>query len=155
MNRRTKIGLATLAAGALVAGAALRASEPALKPQVRNLLTTALAQEFTPGREVLVDLVEIPPNTALERHWHPGEEFHYYLEGDARIEVEGQPAIEGKPGTVGHVPFRKAHKATAGPQGAKILVFRVHTQGQPWRYPAPDEAHAHTHEHADGGVDGQ
>ncbi len=110
------------------------------KAEVKNLLTQALDEKFTPGREVLVDDVRIPPNTALERHWHPGEEFHVYLEGEVEVQIEGLPTIHGKPGMVGHVPFRKPHRAVAGPHGAHILVFRVHTTGAPWRYPAPEDS---------------
>ncbi len=113
-------------------------SHPAAS-QVTNLLTTALSDEFTPGREVLIDLVEIPPNQKLDWHWHPGEEFHFYLAGNPVIERRGAPPILGKAGTVGHVDFKQRHQATAGDQGAKILVFRVHTKGQPWRY--LDESH--------------
>ena len=102
--------------------------------RVTNLLTAALSPEFTPGREVLIDLVEIPPNQKLDWHWHPGEEFHYYLEGNPVIERRGAPPILGRVGTVGHVEFNQRHQATAGSEGAKILVFRVHTAGQPWRY---------------------
>lgn len=128
------------------AGLALGVAMPAVSHQaaskVTNLLTVALAPEFTPDREVLVDLVEIPPNQKLDWHRHPGEEFHYYLEGNPRIELRGAPPIEGRPGTVGHVAFQQVHQATAGDRGAKVLVFRVHTKGQPWRYlePAPDPA---------------
>lgn len=102
--------------------------------KVNNLLTVALSDNFTPGREVLIDLVEIPPNQKLDWHWHPGEEFHYYLEGNPIIERADAPAIQGKPGTVGHVGFKQRHQASAGDQGAKVLVFRVHTKGAPWRY---------------------
>lgn len=130
---------ALLFGAALVAAKAADAPAPQAKPNVKNLLQAALAEEFTPGREILVDIVEIPPHAELERHWHPGEEFHYYLEGDARIEIEGEPVIEGKPGTVGHVPFKKRHRAVAGEKGAKVVVFRVHTKGEPWRY--VDEKH--------------
>ena len=35
-----------------------------------------------------MDLVEIPPNGQLDRHWHPGEEFHDYLEGDPEITIK-------------------------------------------------------------------
>jgi quercetin dioxygenase-like cupin family protein len=144
MNARG-IGIVLVAAGALLGGTTPDAAAPPTKANVQNLLQQVLDPEFVAGREVLVDFVEIPPNGVLERHWHPGEEFHYYLEGDARIEIEGQPPIEGKPGTVGHVPFKAKHRAMAGPQGAKVLVFRVHTQGQPWRYPA-ESAQAHVHQ---------
>lgn len=120
------------------AGVALGVVTPVMSHQagakVTNLLTRALSHEFTPEREVLVDLVEIPPNQKLDWHRHPGEEFHYYLEGNPRIELRGAAPIIGKPGTVGHVPFQQVHQATAGDQGAKVLVFRVHTKGLPWRY---------------------
>ena len=139
------IGLVLLTTVALLGGTTPDAAAPVVQANVQNLLQRALDPEFTAGREVLVDLVEIPPNGTLERHWHPGEEFHYYLEGDAQIEIDGQPTVQGKPGTVGHVPFRARHRAMAGPQGAKVLVFRVHTQGQPWRYPA-EASQAHVHE---------
>ncbi len=118
----------------LAAGTTPDPSSPPARPDVKNLMLTSLADEFTPGREILVDLVQIPPNTALERHWHPGEEFHYYLEGEVEIKIDGEPTINGTPGTVGHVPFMKRHQAVAGKQGAKILVFRVHSKGEPWRY---------------------
>lgn len=104
------------------------------KSKVTNLLQDSLSEEFTPGREVLVDLVEIPSNSQLDRHWHPGEEFHYYLEGDPEITIEGKSLIHPALGTVGHVPFETLHRAGAGKSGAKILVFRVHTKGKPWRY---------------------
>ena len=104
------------------------------KSKVTNLLQDSLNEAFTPGREVLVDLVEIPPNSQLDRHWHPGEEFHYYLEGDPEIAVDGIGLTRPALGTVGHVPFETLHRAGAGNAGAKILVFRVHTKGKPWRY---------------------
>lgn len=115
-------------------GVVVGAGVPAAKPKVTNLLQTELSADFTPGREILVDLVEVPPNAVLERHWHPGEEFQYYLEGDAMVDIEGQGTITGKPGTVGHIPYKKHHTARAGARGAKVIVFRVHTKGEPWRY---------------------
>lgn len=101
--------------------------------KIINLLLESLAVEFTPDREVRIDLVEIPPDTALGWHWHPGEEFHYYLEGEVEIQIEGRPSIIGEPGTVGHVPFKTEHQAVTHEIGAKVLVFRVHTKGEPWK----------------------
>jgi len=135
--------LITLFGAGLVVGATLDAAPPPAKVNVQTLMQTALAEEFTPGREVLVDFVEIPPNTTLDRHWHPGEEFHYYLEGEVEIKIDGEPAVKGKPGTVGHVPYKKWHLAVAGEKGAKILVFRVHTKGEPWRYLEEEGAAGH------------
>lgn len=89
----------------------------------------------------MVDLVEIPPNERLDWHWHPDEEFHYSLEGSPVMERADAPAIIDRPGTVGHVGFKQRHQATAGDRGAKILVLRVHTKGEPWR--DVDEAQDH------------
>jgi len=85
-------------------------------------------------KDRLIDLVEIPPNQKLDWHWHPGEELHYYLEGDPVIELADAPPIVGKPG---HGRARGVQAATPGDcrgKGAKINVFRVHTKGAPWRY---------------------
>ena len=118
----------------LVACNTPRMSSPPTELKLENLLQKSLAEEFTPGREIVVSYVEIPPNMTMDRHWHPGEEFHYYLEGKVEIAIDGEPSIIGTPGTVGHVPFKQMHTAIAGEKGAKILVFRVHTKGEPVRY---------------------
>jgi len=102
--------------------------------KIENLLLESLSEQFTPDREVRIDLVEFPPDTVFGWHWHPGEEFHYYLEGEVEIQIEGQPSIIGKPGTVGHVPFKTKHQAVTHDKGAKVLVFRVHSKGEPWKY---------------------
>jgi quercetin dioxygenase-like cupin family protein len=121
--------------GRALAGASEpQASEPFAKAEVSNLIRQMLASEFTPEREVLVDLVEVPPNTRLERHWHPGEEFHYYLEGEPVITIEGSPTIHAKEGTIGHIPFQAEHVLSTAEKGARILVFRVHTAGEPLRH---------------------
>ena len=128
------------AAGTLV-GAAVPVLSHSAGSKVTNLLTAAFSTDFIPEREVLIDLVEIPPNQKLDWHWHPGEEFHYYLEGNPVIERVDAPPIIGKLGTVGHVAFKQRHQATAGDQGAEILVFRVHTTGEPWRYLDQKQGH--------------
>ena len=117
-----------------IAPIATHASSPPKELKLENLLRQSLTPEFTSEREIVVSHVDIPPNTTLDRHWHPGEEFHYYLEGKVEIAIDGQPSIIGTPGTVGHVPYRKMHTAITGEEGARFLVFRVHTEGKPVRY---------------------
>lgn len=111
-----------------------RTSRPPTELTLKDLLRMPLVDEFIRDREIVVSYVEIPPNTTMDRHWHPGEEFHYYLEGRVTIVIDGERSIIGTPGTVGHVPFKKMHTAITGNQGARILVFRVHTAGMPVRY---------------------
>ena len=102
--------------------------------RVKNLMRMPLDDAFAPGREVVVSLVELPPNSTLARHRHPGEEFYYCLEGDARVLIDGEPKIVATPGAAGHIPFKKMHRAISGEQGVKVVVFRVHTVGEPDRY---------------------
>ncbi|MGQ0835168.1 MAG: cupin domain-containing protein [Gammaproteobacteria bacterium] len=117
---------------AFIGGNALAESKP--DPKMENLFQKALAKEFTPGRVVIVSLVEVPPNTTLERHWHPGEEFHYCLEGETELLIDGQPTVLETPGKVSHVPYKKMHTVVTKKKGVKLLVFRVHTEGEPVRY---------------------
>lgn len=132
---KTKLLFVLVLISIALSGYSILKHEHALKePKVTGLFQSELDPQFTQDREVKVDLVEFPPNSKFDKHRHPGEEFHYYLEGEVEIKLEGDSSIIGKPGTVGHVPFQKLHEAITGPEGAKVLVFRVHTKGKPWRY---------------------
>lgn len=124
--------LIALMSSGLIGSDALAESKP--EPKIENLFQHALADEFTAGREVIVSLVEVPPNTTMERHWHPGEECHYCLEGETELVVDGQPTILETPGKVARVPYKKMHTVVTKEKGVKLLVFRVHTKGEPVRY---------------------
>jgi hypothetical protein len=74
MDRRCRAILLAVFAAGLVVGAVMPVVSHSAGSKVTNLLTAALSTEFTPDREILIDLVEIPPNHKLDWHWHPGEE---------------------------------------------------------------------------------
>ena len=131
---RIQIVILVLLGGALSGCATPRSADQPKEYVLMNLLEQPLAEEFAPGREVVISYVELPPNMTMERHWHPGEEFQYYLDGEVEITIDGEPSIIGTPGTVGHVPFKKMHTAITRESGAKVLVFRVHTLGEPVRF---------------------
>lgn len=105
------------------------------KPGVKleNLLKARL--EGVEGTEVVVSRVTMPANTSLPKHWHPGEEFGYILEGSVVLWQEGEDEIVGKKGDVVQVPLKQVHTAITRDEGAAILVFRVHEQGKPERVP--------------------
>jgi quercetin dioxygenase-like cupin family protein len=105
-------------------------ADPA-KPKIENLLKTKLGR--VENTEVILSRVTLPPNAALPTHWHPGEEFAYMIEGQATVKLKGKKAIVVKAGEAGQVPLKHVHSAKAGPEGAVILVFRVHESGQPER----------------------
>ena len=132
---RSKLSLLLAALAGLLAGVALAgAPQPFAGAKVQTLMRRELAREFTPGREVLVDLIEVPPHTTLERHWHPGEEFHYCLEGELELLIDGAKPVVETPGTASHVPYHVLHTARTGEKSAKVLVVRVHQTGEPMRY---------------------
>lgn len=100
-------------------------------PKLENLLKTEL--DLFEGGEVIVSRVTIPPHTSLPKHWHPGEEFAYILEGSCFLWQEGEEEIHIEAGEVLKVPFKKVHTAVTRDDGVTILVFRVHEAGKPER----------------------
>ena len=98
---------------------------------LNNLMSAEL--EGVEGTEVVVSEVTIPPNTALPKHWHPGEEFAYVIEGSVTLWQEGKADITGSEGDVVKVPLKQVHTAKTGDEGVKLLIFRVHEKGQPER----------------------
>ena len=98
--------------------------------------------------EVVVSDVIIPPNGAVPRHYHPGEEFLYIIEGSTEHIVDGEPyeIIEAGDGRV--IPYERKHEPRATEEGARVLVFRVHEEGEPERFLVEDHEHG-DHEHED------
>ncbi len=102
---------------------------PGLK--INNILTSQI--ELVEGKEIIISHIEIPANTTLPKHWHPGEEFVYVLEGSEVLWQKDKPDVHLKKGDVFKVPLRQIHTATTGEEGVTVLVFRVHEKGQPVR----------------------
>ena len=96
-----------------------------------NLLTSQL--EGVEGTEVVASHVTIPAHTALPKHWHPGEEFAYILEGSLVLWQQDKADVIYKKGDAVKVPLKQIHTVVTKEEGATILVFRVHELGQPER----------------------
>ncbi|PLR39668.1 hypothetical protein CYR55_07295 [Chimaeribacter californicus] len=54
--------------------------------------------DYPPGYVTEVFRTEVPPNGVAPHHKHPGIESGYVLEGGGKLFIEGQSAIEMKPG---------------------------------------------------------
>lgn len=106
-------------------------------PKLETLLQAVL--EGVDSTEVIVSRVTLPPNTSLPKHWHPGEEFAYVLEGSITLWQQDKNEIVAKPGDVVEVPLRQVHTAITKKDSARVLVFRVHKQGQPERILVGDQ----------------
>lgn len=102
-------------------------------PGSNQVLRAPLA--LADGLEVIVSDVVIPPNATVPRHYHPGQEFVYVIEGSAVHVEEGRPDIILKAGDSYIIPPGAFHAPRAGPEGARAVVFRVHVQGKPESIP--------------------
>jgi quercetin dioxygenase-like cupin family protein len=79
--------------------------------------------------EVLISDVVIPPGAMVPRHYHPGEEFVYVLEGSAVHVEEGKPDRVLEAGESLVIAPGAIHAPRGGPEGARAVVFRVHVSG--------------------------
>ena len=98
---------------------------------IDNLLRDSLA--LAPDVEMIVSYLEIPANSSLPAHYHPGEEFVYVLEGSGELRFNDKPPITLKTGDLFKVPFKTAHSFTTFDEQARAVVFRAHEKGQPDR----------------------
>src|SRR4051812_36472490 len=65
----------------------------------------------TPGKEGVVLSVVIPPGLVGGKHYHPGDEFLYLVEGALTVEVDGKAPVNMKPGETVHIPGKAVHRA--------------------------------------------
>jgi quercetin dioxygenase-like cupin family protein len=86
----------------------------------------------TPGREVVQVRVDLDPGVAFGRHWHPGEEIVYVLEGALEYQIDGKPAVTLRAGDVLFIPARTVHSArNVGKDNGAELATYVVDKGKP------------------------
>jgi quercetin dioxygenase-like cupin family protein len=85
-----------------------------------------------PGREVIQNRVDIAPEAPPIRHWHPGEEIIYVLEGTLEYEIDGQPPTRVSAGEALMVPAEAVHAVrNVGDGNATELATYVVEKGRP------------------------
>ena len=85
-----------------------------------------------PGREVVQVRVELDPGVASGKHWHPGEEIVYVLEGSLEYQVDGRRPVTLRAGDVLFIPARTIHAArnVGRGNGAELATYVVE-KGKP------------------------
>jgi quercetin dioxygenase-like cupin family protein len=85
-----------------------------------------------PGREFVQARIELDPGVEFGRHWHPGEEIVYVLEGSLVYELEGRQPIRLHAGEVLFIPARTVHAAKNDGKsiGAELATYIVE-KGKP------------------------
>jgi quercetin dioxygenase-like cupin family protein len=88
-----------------------------------------------PGYEMIQNRVEISPEAHAFRHWHPGEEIIYVLEGSLEYSIDGGEPRTYTAGEVLVVPARTVHSVHGS--GAELATYVVE-KGKPFIVLAED-----------------
>ncbi len=122
-----------------VAGAALLACAGVIVAQPSALTRTLVtkADVSLPGLEAVIARVEVAPGGVAGWHTHPGEEISYILEGEATLQVAGQPPRKVAAGEGFVIPAGVVHSAkNDGATAVKLVGVYVVEKGKPLASPA-------------------
>ena len=123
-----------IALGIMVGGSGtkLNARQASIKRSV--LLKTEMAG--VQGMDGYIVDVEIAPGAQSGRHYHPGHEFGYVLDGEGVLELDGSPPVPLKKGVSTHIDPKVVHNGkNTGTTPLKLVVFYVLERGQPIAIP--------------------
>lgn len=89
------------------------------------------------GKELNMWITELAPGAAPGKHYHPGHEALYVLEGSLILEYDGKPAVTVKAGESAYNAPNLVHNAKNASTTApvKIVTFMVSEKGQPLAVP--------------------
>ena len=136
MKRTAVMLAATLVVGIALGAIGSRSLYAQPEPFKRTMLLTTDLKGLE-GKEAVVVLAELAPGAAAGKHYHPGNEVNYVLEGSGVLEIDGKPLITLQVGGTHHIQPREVHDArnTSATDPLKILVFWVTDKGQPLTIP--------------------
>jgi quercetin dioxygenase-like cupin family protein len=117
---------------ALSVGSGLALQAPPAQPSGIRRTDLQRHDLSVPGREVIQVRVELDPGVAFGKHWHPGEEIVYVLEGSLEYRVEGKRPVTLRAGDVLFIPARTVHAAknVGRGNGAELATYVV-DKGKP------------------------
>jgi len=106
----------------------------ATQQQIPGLTRTDLQHHdlSVPGREMIQNRVDIDPDAPVIRHWHPGEEIIYVLEGSLEYQIDGEAPRTVSAGEALMVPAATLHAVrNVGDGNAAELATYVVEKGKP------------------------
>ena len=126
--------MSTTLALVLVAGSAVALYANRAAPVLEGVSRKDLQRHdlATPGREVVQTEVTLAPGVLAPRHWHPGEEIVYMLEGELEYVIDGQEPVTLKPGQVLFIPAGAVHSArnVGAGKGTELATYLLE-KGKP------------------------
>jgi quercetin dioxygenase-like cupin family protein len=116
------------------------AAEPAAgspESQAPAIKRTILRRVDVPNSnyEVVLVLVEVPADTSVGRHTHPGTVVGYVIEGEYTMLIDGRAPQALKPGESLDVPSGVVHDEHTGRKPAKLLAVFTVEKGKPLATP--------------------
>jgi quercetin dioxygenase-like cupin family protein len=138
--RKLAVGLlATTGVVGLTARAILAQSHPpgpAASTQDEPIKRTVLFRgdlEGAPGKEIVVFVADLAPGAVGSKHYHPGPEFFYVLEGTLAHEPEGGSPHMMNTGAFGSNPNKGIHliRNPSTTERARAIDFLIAEKGQP------------------------
>ena len=81
--------------------------------------------------EAVMGLIKRPGESIGAKHYHPGGEFGFVLEGAVTIATESEPEATLRAGSSFYQPPGAWHVVSTAAEGARTVVFRVLKKGQP------------------------
>jgi quercetin dioxygenase-like cupin family protein len=89
--------------------------------------------EGVEGKEIVIFIAELAPGAVGSKHYHPGPEFFYVIEGTLAHEPEGVSPHMMKAGGFGSNPNKSVHivRNPSTTERAKVIDFLIAEKGQP------------------------
>ena len=81
--------------------------------------------------EAVMGLIERSGESIGAKHYHPGGEFGFVLEGSVTIATERESQTTLEAGASFYQPPGEWHVVSTASEGAKTVVFRLHKKGEP------------------------
>jgi len=135
------LGVALLAATITAAGLAAANAQstqpgPATAVQEEPIRRTVLFRgdlAGVEGKEVVIFVADLAPGAVGSKHYHPGPEFFYVLEGTLAHEPDGGHAHMMKAGEFGSNPDKGVHtiRNPDAAARARTIDFLIADKGQP------------------------
>ena len=136
MNANARVLAIALAVGAAFGGVGVHILSAQQPTETRTALLTSDLKGIA-GHEVRMWRTDIPPGVVGAKHYHPGTECIYVLEGALDLEKVGETTVRLKAGEAHCVP----PKTVLIPRNAsntapyKSLVVMIAPKGQPLAVP--------------------
>ncbi|MGH8177781.1 MAG: cupin domain-containing protein [Steroidobacter sp.] len=122
------------------ASGAAEPSAAASKQPAQAIKRTILRRVDVPNSnyEVVLVLVEVPADTSVGRHTHPGTVVGYVIEGEYTMLIDGKAPQALRTGESLEVPGGVVHDERTGDKPAKLLAAFTVEKGKPLAVAVPD-----------------